>query len=363
MPSRSTVAGGQDEKGDCTVATDDKTWVTERDDELIASENAELRYAGDNTIFDSVFKTMLKKTPQLIVPFINEAFGRNYDPKEPVIQFSNEHSGPLGSTVSDSVFRVKDKIYHLECQSTPDANMVVRMVEYDFAIALEGAISAGAPYEMNFPESCVLFLRHTASTPDELQMKVNMPDGQSVLYTANVVKAQLFSSDELFDKDLLLLLPYYLMRYEKALSDIASDESRTAMLISECAELRADLENYMMSSGETVLCEQLLELIIRVSDYLFRADEALRQKVRKAMGGEVLELMRERAERLEREAELRGIELGVERGIEQGIEQGKLAVYAELVGDGSLSRAEAASRLGVTVDQFNEMTAGFSLPA
>ena len=40
------------------------------------------------------------------------------------------------------------------------------------------------------------------------------------------------------------------------------------------------------------------------------------------MGGEVLELWRERAERLEREAEARGIERGIEQGLEQGLEQG-----------------------------------------
>jgi hypothetical protein len=50
----------------------------------------------------------------------------------------------------------------------------------------------------------------------------------------------------------------------------------------------------------------MVELIIRVSDYLLEADDQLRRKVRRAMGGEVLELWRERAERLEREAEQRG---------------------------------------------------------
>lgn len=40
------------------------------------------------------------------------------------------------------------------------------------------------------------------------------------------------------------------------------------------------------------------------------------------MGGEVLELWPERAERLEREAEARGIEQGIQQGLEQGIEEG-----------------------------------------
>jgi flagellar biosynthesis/type III secretory pathway protein FliH len=74
--------------------------------------------------------------------------------------------------------------------------------------------------------------------------------------------------------------------------------------------------------GDTPLYEELVELIIKVSDHLLAAYETLQKRVRKAMGGEVLELWRERAERLEREAEARGIERGIEQGIERGIEQG-----------------------------------------
>jgi hypothetical protein len=68
--------------------------------------------------------------------------------------------------------------------------------------------------------------------------------------------------------------------------------------------------------GDTPLYEELVELIIRISDHLLAAYKALQKRVRKAMGGEVLELWPERAERLEREAEARGIEQGVEQGVD-----------------------------------------------
>lgn len=310
-----------------------------------------------SAVFDSVFKTLINKTPQLIVPFINEAFGRSYPDDEPVVRFSNEHESPRGSRISDTVFRLKDKIYHLECQSTADSNMVIRMIEYDFAIALEGALAAGAPYEMDFPESCVLFLRHASNTPDILEMKVNLPGGDSFIYEAKVVKAQHYRSDEIFGKKLLLLLPYYLMRYEKGLESIAGSNTRTAELLAECAELRANLEEATLAAGDELLYEQLVELIIKVSDYMLRAHEVLRRKVRRAMGGEVLELMREHAERMEREAEERGMKQGIKQGIEQGIEQGRLEVLADLVQDGTLTVADAAARLNVDSEHFAAMVA------
>lgn len=97
---------------------------------------------------------------------------------------------------------------------------------------------------------------------------------------------------------------------------------RTAQLLAECSDLRTGLELATLPEGESLLYEQLTELIIRVSDHMLRAHDLLRRKVRTAMGGEVLELINDRAERLEREAEARGLEIGIERGIEQGIEQG-----------------------------------------
>ena len=273
---------------------------------------------ADNTVFDSVFKTLIHNAPQLVIPFINETFGRDYPDDAQVVQFSNEHEGFRGTIIDDTVFRVEDKIYHIECQSTPDSNMVIRMIEYDFAIALEGALVSGAPYELDFPASCVLFLRHTASTPDVLKMKVNLPDGDSFEYRARVVKAQLYSSAELFEKRLLILLPYYLMRYERKLAEIEASDDYSAQLVNECAWLRVKLDSVSLQTGDTVLYEELIELIIKVSDHLLAAHASLQKRVREAMGGEVLELWHDRAARMEREA----LEQGLEQGIEQGIEQG-----------------------------------------
>ena len=161
---------------------------------------------AEGTVFDSVYKTLVHKAPQLIVPLINEMFGKDYPDSALVIHLSNEHEGPQGSRISDSVFQLQDRVYHVECQSTADNNMVIRMIEYDFAIALEGALGSGAPYEIDFPASCVLFLRHDDGTPDSLQMKVRLPDGGSFDYTTRVVKAQQFSSEDIFARRLLILL-------------------------------------------------------------------------------------------------------------------------------------------------------------
>ena len=231
--------------------------------------------SNNGTVFDSVFKTMVHKAPHLLIPFINEVFGRNYPEGCEIVCYNSEHEGHKGAVIDDSVFRLQNKIYHVECQSIPDASMVIRMIEYDFAIALEDAINRGKPYRLEFPASCVLYLRHSNKTPNVLSMEVALPNGQSFNYEVKVFKAQLINMDELFQKKLLILLPYYLMRHEHELADISDDEGQTAQLIAERTELRMSLAEATLAKGDALLYEELTELIIRVSDYLTRAYSAL----------------------------------------------------------------------------------------
>lgn len=268
-----------------------------------------------SNIYDSVFKAMVHKTPKLLIPFINEVFGRRYEIDAPIVQFNEEHEGPLGTRISDSVFRIEDMVYHLECQSTHDASMIVRVIEYDFSIALQEALEQGAPYRMKFPSSCVLLLRHASKTPDYLEME--MPDSESFRHHTKIYKTQLVSEEEIFRRRLLILLPFYLMRYEKELSGLDAESDAAAALIRECREIRMRLADLTLLQGDELLYRQITELIIRASDHLLAANEPLNRKVRPAMGGEVLELMDDKIERSRREGIQEGIALSRQEGFER----------------------------------------------
>lgn len=270
---------------------------------------------GSSNIYGSVFKAIVHKTPKLLIPFINEVFGRRYEIDAPIVQFNEEHEGPLGTRISDSVFRIEDMVYHLECQSTHDASMVVRVVEYDFSIALQEALEQGAPYRMKFPSSCVLLLRHASKTPDYLEME--MPDSESFRHHTKIYKTQLVSEEEIFRRRLLILLPFYLMRYEKELSGLDAESDAAAALIRECREIRMRLADLTLLQGDELLYRQITELIIRASDHLLAANEPLNRKVRPAMGEEVLELMDDKIERSRREGIQEGIALGRQEGFER----------------------------------------------
>lgn len=103
----------------------------------------------NNTIFDDVFRTMVEKIPQLAVPLINEVFQTSYPEDVEIIQLRNEHHQENGEIITDSCLRIGRKLYHIECQSVDDTTMAIRMIEYDFAIALDSARKYGRRYRIS----------------------------------------------------------------------------------------------------------------------------------------------------------------------------------------------------------------------
>lgn len=247
-----------------------------------------------NTIFDDVFRTMVQKMPQLLIPLINEVFQTDYSEEEVFKQLRNEHEEEFGKIITDSIILIRDKTYHIECQSVDDTTMAIRMVEYDFAIALDQATKAGRMYEMDFPESCVLYLRCTNATPDELNVKVNLPNGESFIYGAKVVKLQNYTKDDIFRKKLLFFLPYYIMRYEKHLKEIANNTEKLQSLLQEYTDIRIQLEKVLYNENESTLYADMVKLIIKISDYILKSEEKVKKGVNDAMGGKILELESER---------------------------------------------------------------------
>lgn len=169
---------------------------------------------ANNTIFDDVFRTLLEKMPELAVPLINEVFGTSYPEDIQLIQKRNDHQTKQGEIITDSYFLIADKAYHIECQSTSDSSMIIRMIEYDFSISLESLRLEDGKYRMYFPNSCILFLRGNAGRK-MLSIEMVMPDGSTTEYKVPAIYVGHYTKNEILQKKLFFLLPFYIMRYEK----------------------------------------------------------------------------------------------------------------------------------------------------
>ena len=263
-----------------------------------------------STIFDDVFRTMLEKMPQLAVPLINEVFGTSYPEDVKIIQKRNEHQTQNGRIITDSHLLIANRIYHIECQSTDDSTMVIRMIEYDFAISLEHVQKENGRYRMYFPQSCVLYLRGTKKR-NTISVEIVMPDGNTVEYTVPVVQVQRFTCDDMLQKHLLFLLPYHVIKYEQE-KELDTDSEKWKELLDEYAKIEKYLEKNFLEKGNEKIYRDMVELIIRIADYVFRDKEKVKKGFGDVMGGKVLELESDKLIQ-------RGIEQGLEKGIQQGI--------------------------------------------
>ena len=108
----------------------------------------------NNTIFDDVFRTMVEKIPRLVIPLINEVFHTSYPEDVEITQLRNEHQQADGEVITDSCLLIGKKMYHIECQSTEDGSMIIRMFEYDVQLALENKEMTADTLTVRFPEFC-----------------------------------------------------------------------------------------------------------------------------------------------------------------------------------------------------------------
>ena len=183
-------------------------------------------------IYDGAFRTILNDCRQLIIPMINEIFGEDYTGKEKIEFRPNEHFLDQQDDVNleritDTNFTIwgrKRKKYHLECESSlPDGRMTIRLFEYDAQIALDEGEVTGETLTVTFPNTAVLYLRSRKKTPDKMKYVIKTPGG-TVEYDVPIMKMQEYSLDDIFAKDLLMLIPFYIFSHEKQFMVYNSNE-------------------------------------------------------------------------------------------------------------------------------------------
>ncbi|MCM1185284.1 MAG: hypothetical protein NC251_08095 [Lachnoclostridium sp.] len=291
-----------------------------------------------STPYDDVFRTLLNDCSSLIIPVINEVFGENYSGNEEIVFSPNEHflnrqGGIQYKRITDTSFRIigkETKKYHLECQSGTDSSMLVRIFEYDTQIALDGGEINGNVLTVEFPHSAVLFLRSTAATPDRLKIRMIIP-GAVTEYDIPVIKLQGYGIEEIFEKDLLFLLPFYIFAHEKSFKEYERDTEKLKALQEEYQQINNRLEE-LLNSGvitEYTRCT-IMDMSNKVLEHIAAGHDIVREGVKEIMVGQVLEY--------EAKTILR-------RGIEQGIEQGKVEAILDFLGELGAVPAELENRI------------------
>lgn len=200
----------------------------------------------------------------------------------------------------------------------------------------------GSKFIVTFPHSAVIFLRHTKNTPDQITLQINTPGG-SISYAIPVLKAQQYTIDDLFDKNLLFLIPFHIFCYEKELPAYENDSEKLQELQDKYYEIRKKLEDLCLAGtiNEFQKCA-IINMSKKVVESLAIKYANITKGVTSVMGGKVLEY---EAKTILNQGRKEGFQAGLQKGI---------STLVSLVKDGILTPSDAAKRLGMTEEDFQK---------
>lgn len=250
-----------------------------------------------STPYDDVFRTLVVDCRQLIIPLLNEAFGEHYTGNEAIVFGQNEHylrqqDGQAQKRITDSSFCVigeETKNYLLECQSTSDNSMLVRIFEYATQIALDEGKLTGNRLKIELPNAAVLFLRSSKATPAEMVIEMLTPGG-NIEFQVPCLKVKNYTISDIFQKNLLFLIPFYIFIYESRFREIEENEEKLTHLMEEYASICARLEDALQCGLITEYTRTtIVEMSEKVLEAIAEKYEKLKKGVKLVMGGTVLD--------------------------------------------------------------------------
>ena len=179
-------------------------------------------------------------------------------------------------------------------------------------------------FEIEFPQSCVLYIRNhrKRSLPDYHEAIVKFADGQQIVYRVPLLRAQNYTVDSIFEKRLLILLPYHILRYESFLKNSGSNTKKLEQLLTDYQKISDALEQCTDDKKSTLYID-MIALIEEIADYIIPKDnEKVRERLGDIMGGKILKLESERLREL-------GEAKGRAEGRIQGQAEGRIQGQAE----------------------------------
>ena len=249
-------------------------------------------------VYDGAFRTIINDCSKFVIPFINEVFGESFTKDDEIVFHPNEHminqqDEPDQKRITDTSFTIvgnERKSYHLECESSKyDGEILIRIFEYAAQIALDAGEVEGDTLKVSFPNSAVLFLRNTGKTPDMMHIIMDTPGG-SVTYDVPTSKMAGYTLDDIFEKKLYMLLPFYSFNCEKDFGIYDTDTDKLEELKAVYRSIIDRLEE-LVEKGQITAFDKgtLLELSSDVLKELARKYSKVTEGIGEIMSGTMIE--------------------------------------------------------------------------
>ena len=305
------------------------------------------------TNYDGITKQLLDNMDDRgMIEFINSTFGRNFSSDSSVTRLATETTDKeTKQKRCDYFVKINDDFFLIEIQSYEDEEMALRIFEYGSRGAvLHSLENDGDTIDIQFPEPVVFYLRKEGKVHEKLSVRMRRSGSDETYnYAARVVYVEDYDLDGLMENNMLPLVPFYPMRYEKMLEKKHSSNDERKMLkdISECYEkLKAGMKSgrygaeyfhYMTSSMVKVL-EGMIKRI-KKEGKIYNEKEA--EEVMQRMTDEPIEMFDifEAMKEMKEQGITEGLVKGKAEGRAEGIAKGRAEGRVEGINKGHLDTA------------------------
>ena len=184
---------------------------------------------------------------------------------------------------------ISEDKFIFECQSTDDDTLLIRIFEYITQEALDSGIITKYKLSVTIPHAAILFLRSNKNTPYSMNITIHTPGG-SVSFEVPVLKVQSYSLQQIFDKNLLFLLPFYIFNLEKNFPQYEASKEALESLKNVYSDFMLKLENAVDTGRISVYYERIiLDMSKKVLENIAAKYHNIQKEVNNIMGGQVLE--------------------------------------------------------------------------
>ena len=161
--------------------------------------------------------------------------------------------------------------------------------------------------------------------------------GGTVEYKIPIIKMNEYSLEDIFNKELYLLIPFYLFTFENRFDKMESDEAQMEILRREYVSIVERLDKLAATGkvSEFIKCS-IVELTKKVADSLAQRYDKVKKEVNEIMGGKILQYKVKDI-----------LNEGIRKGRQEGRQEGRMLCYLNAKSRG-MSHEDAIAIAGIS---------------
>ena len=179
-------------------------------------------------MYDRMAKRCLMLSNRAIIQFINGIYEVNHPLDSEVTYNWTEHEDDdLRKTLADTIITIGGvSSYHLEFQMSEDGSITFRILEYGFNHAIKKQKDEAV---LEFPEPILICLYEAKAVPAEKTLEIRFGNKGIYHYKVPVIKYLALSQEELHQKNMIILIPFQLLKLRKEIEKERTEENLKAL--------------------------------------------------------------------------------------------------------------------------------------